>query len=226
MHKINKYYALYNDGKKYKRVNGIYVGNNLIASNNSARCYVIPCKQNSTYRIKRNKVTNRSLIAVTREYPKANSDIVVSNYNMSTNLSVDISTRDGNYIVIYYAIGTSASDSIRWNIKKLSNTINIFRGFELGDYDSQTGNAKDNDKRIRSVSEEKVLIDSGTYTIDFNANLTIGIRLYDINENFYTFAYQNNGSGKLTFDVTKQSYIKLIAETTITNRKAILMKEV
>ena len=226
MHKINKYCALYNDVKKYKRVNDIYVRNNDIMKSSGTRCYVIPCKQNSTYTIKRSAKTLRNLIGVTREFPKVNTDLVVSSYSMGTKLSIDVSTRDGNYIVIYYSINTNDDDKVRWTIKKSPDVINIFSGFEQGDYDSQSGNAKDNDKRIRSVSEEKVLIDSGTYTIDFNDNMTIGIRLYDINEKFYTFNYQNNGSGKLTFDVTKQSYIKLIAETTNTNRKAILMKEV
>ena len=224
MHKINKYYTLYNDVKKYKRVNDIYVRNNDIMKSSGARCYVIPCEQNSTYTIKRSAKTLRNLIGVTREFPKVNTDLVVSSYSLGTKLSIDVSTRDGNYIVIYYSINTTDDDKVRWTIKKSPKVINIFSGFEIGDYDSQTGNAKDNERRIRSVPEEKVLIDSGTYSIDFKGKFTIGIRLYDINENFYTFAYQNNGSGKLTFDVPKQSYIKLIADTTNTNTKAYLTK--
>lgn len=224
MHKINKYCTLYNDVKKYKRVNDIYVRNNDIMKSSGARCYVIPCKQNSTYTIKRSAKTLRNLIAVTREFPKVNTDIVVSNYNMGTNLSVDISTRDGNYIVIYYSINTTDDDKVRWTIKKSPNVINIFRGFEIGDYNFQTGVAEDKNTRIRTVAEEKVLIDSGTYTIDFNANLVFGIRLYDINGNFYTTISQTTPTGHRTFKVTKQSYIKLIAETTNTNTKAYLTK--
>lgn len=226
MHKINKYYALYNDVKKYKRVNDIYVRNNDIMKSSGTRCYVIPCKQNSTYTIKRSAKTLRNLIAVTREFPKVNTDIVVSNYSMGTKLSIDVSTRDGNYIVIYYSINTTDDDKVRWTIKKSTKVINIFSGFEIGDYNYQTGVAEDKNSRIRSVSEEKVLIDSGTYTIDFKANLVFGIRLYDINGNFYRTISQTSPTGHTTFNVTKQSYIKLIAETTALSTKAYLTREV
>lgn len=222
MHKIK--YNLYNQSNSYKRVKGFYLTSEKITKNSGAKCYIIPCQKNSTYRIKRNRKSNRSVVGVTREYPRVDVDIIVSSTFFASVNEVDVSTRDGNYIVIYYEVNTEESDAVDWEVIKLNNLINIFSGFELGDYDSQNGNAKDNDRRIRSVSEEKVLIDSGTYTIDFKDKLTIGIRLYDINEKFYTFAYQNNGSGKLTFNVNKQSYIKLIAETTNTNRKAYLTR--
>ena len=226
MHKINKYCVLYNDVKKYKRVNDIYVRSNDIMKSSGTRCYVIPCKQNSSYTIKRSAKTLRNLIGVTREYPKVNTDLVVASCSLGTNLSIDVSTRDGNYIVIYYSINTKDDDKVRWTIKKSPKIINIFSGFELGDYDYQSGNAKDDNKRIRSVAEEKVLIDKGTYTIEFNAKVTIGIRLYDINGNFYRNLTQNDNSGILTFNVTKQSYIKLIALTTTLNTKAYLTREV
>lgn len=130
---------------KAELLQGIWIsGNNINSSASGARCWIIPCKQNTTYSITRASNTHRGTIGSASTFPQiANGTLDKSSINInSSNKAFYTTTENSKYLIIYFAVNTTEYDNVKWTITEV---------------DAQTAN--------------EILEDNGEYTNDLQEQI-------------------------------------------------------
>ncbi len=110
-------------------VKGIWIANdNISNSATGARCWVIPCKANTTYSITRASNTSRGVIGSVSTFPQiANGKLDKNCVGLgSSNTKNYTTTENSKYLIIYFAVNTEEYNNVKWVIKETEpiNSIN------------------------------------------------------------------------------------------------------
>lgn len=181
--KYIKLYDAFNIFDRHEILRGLWINNTAMSSNKGAYCYIIPCRPNTVYKVSRDALTTRHIVACATEYPSLTTALQ-KNINMGTNLSTLIKTlEDTKYLVIYFGVNSFAADSqVKWSIKDMTIRLNKW---EAGDYVSTTGVPTDSTTRQRTPSKYRFKILGGMeYKIEMPFKSTFGLRLFDSNNKF------------------------------------------